>query len=111
MKILRLTYFETEISSLSVYFGRNQLKDQLFMTSDKISAPTILFLEAVVMLIDPRLPWSCKIVGYLLQRNTYSLLREIVLIGKVHFVSNWLFTVFGCLSFDISYIMPSSSPF
>ncbi|PSR97874.1 E3 ubiquitin-protein like [Actinidia chinensis var. chinensis] len=66
----------------AVHHNRNQLKDQLFMTSDKISAPTILFLEAVVMLIDPRLPWSCKIVGYLLQRNTYSLLREIVLIGK-----------------------------
>ncbi|GFZ11608.1 ubiquitin protein ligase 6 [Actinidia rufa] len=68
----------------AVHHNRNQLKDQLFMTSDKISAPTILFLEAVVMLIDPRLPWSCKIVGYLLQRNTYSLLREIVLIGKVN---------------------------
>ncbi|XP_057472155.1 LOW QUALITY PROTEIN: E3 ubiquitin-protein ligase UPL6-like [Actinidia eriantha] len=66
----------------AVHHNRNQLKDQLFMTSDKIGAPTILFLEAVVMLIDPRLPWSCKIVGYLLQRNTYSLLREIVLIGK-----------------------------
>ncbi|THG14289.1 hypothetical protein TEA_021874 [Camellia sinensis var. sinensis] len=62
--------------------GRNQLKDQLFMTSDKSSTSTILLLEAVVMLIDPGLPWSCKIVGYLLQRNTYYLLREIVLTGK-----------------------------
>ncbi|PSR92481.1 E3 ubiquitin-protein like [Actinidia chinensis var. chinensis] len=66
----------------AVHHNRNQLKDQLFMTADKTSAPTILFLETVVMLIDSRLPWSCKIVGYLLQRNTYSLLREIVLTGK-----------------------------
>ncbi|KAL7178360.1 hypothetical protein ACSBR2_031501 [Camellia fascicularis] len=66
----------------AVHQDRNQLKDQLFMTSDKSSTLTILLLEAVVMLIDPALPWSCKIVGYLLQRNTYSLLREIVLTGK-----------------------------
>ncbi|XP_057476367.1 E3 ubiquitin-protein ligase UPL6-like isoform X2 [Actinidia eriantha] len=66
----------------AVHHNRNQLKDQLFMTADKTSAPIILFLETVVMLIDPRLPWSCKIVGYLLQRNTYSKLREIVLTGK-----------------------------
>ncbi|KAI8004134.1 E3 ubiquitin-protein ligase UPL6 [Camellia lanceoleosa] len=66
----------------AVHQDRNQLKDQLFMTSDKSSTLTILLLEAVVMLIDPGLPWSCKIVGYLLQRNTYSLLREIVLTGK-----------------------------
>ncbi|XP_028080491.1 E3 ubiquitin-protein ligase UPL6-like isoform X1 [Camellia sinensis] len=65
-----------------VHQNRNQLKDQLFMTSDKSSTSTILLLEAVVMLIDPGLPWSCKIVGYLLQRNTYYLLREIVLTGK-----------------------------
>ncbi|KAF5941575.1 hypothetical protein HYC85_019217 [Camellia sinensis] len=66
----------------AVHQDRNQLKDQLFMTSDKSSTLTILLLEAVIMLIDPGLPWSCMIVGYLLQRNTYSLLREIVLTGK-----------------------------
>ncbi|XP_058212294.1 E3 ubiquitin-protein ligase UPL6 isoform X1 [Rhododendron vialii] len=66
----------------AVHHNRNQLLDQLFLTSDKSSSSTILLLEAVVMLIDPRLPWSCKIVGYLLQRNTYNLLREIILTGK-----------------------------
>ncbi|KAL7220882.1 hypothetical protein ACSBR2_013714 [Camellia fascicularis] len=66
----------------AVYKNRNQLKDQLFMTSDESSTSTILLLEAVAMLIDPRLPWSCKIAGYLFQRNTYTLLREIVLTGK-----------------------------
>ncbi|KAI8561897.1 hypothetical protein RHMOL_Rhmol04G0377700 [Rhododendron molle] len=66
----------------AVHHNRNQLLDQLFLTSHKSSTPTILLLEAVVMLIDPRLPWSCKIVGYLLQRNTYNLFREIILTGK-----------------------------
>ncbi|KAL6978059.1 E3 ubiquitin-protein ligase upl6, partial [Sarracenia purpurea var. burkii] len=66
----------------AVHRNRNQLKDQLLMTSDKSSTSTILLLETLAMLIDSRLPWSCKIVDYLLQRNTYNLLREIVLTGK-----------------------------
>ncbi|XAR49722.1 Ubiquitin--protein ligase [Bertholletia excelsa] len=66
----------------AVHQNRNQLKDQLFMTSDKFSSSAILLLETVVMLIDPRLPWSCKIVGYLLQRNMYTLFRDIVLTAK-----------------------------
>jgi ubiquitin-protein ligase E3 C len=35
------------------------------------------------LLIDPKLPWACKVVGYLLQRNAFALFREIVLTGKV----------------------------
>ncbi|KAL6343864.1 hypothetical protein AAG906_027635 [Vitis piasezkii] len=66
----------------AVHQNRNQFKGQLLMTSDEPSSPTILLLEAVVMLLDPKLPWVCKIVGHLLQRNTYSLLREIVLTAK-----------------------------
>ncbi|KAA8531179.1 hypothetical protein F0562_005907 [Nyssa sinensis] len=65
----------------AVYQNRNQLKDQL-MASEKSRTSIILLLEAVVMLIDPKLPWACKIVGYLLQRNTYTSLREIVLSWK-----------------------------
>lgn len=59
--------------------------DQLFFTSLESSTPTILLLEAVVMLIDPRLPWACKTVGYLFQKKIYLLFREIVLVGKVYF--------------------------
>lgn len=66
----------------AVHHNRYQLLNQLFLTSDKSSTSTILLLEAVVMLVDPKLPCSCKIVGYLLQRNTYNLLREIILTGK-----------------------------
>ncbi|KAK2990179.1 hypothetical protein RJ640_014631 [Escallonia rubra] len=66
----------------AVHRNRIQLKDQLFMTSLDSSASTILLLETVVMLIDPCLPWACKIVSYLLQRNTLFLFREIALVGK-----------------------------
>ncbi|KAK3002828.1 hypothetical protein RJ639_018859 [Escallonia herrerae] len=66
----------------AVHRNRIQLKDQLFMTSSESSASTILLLETVVLLIDPCLPWACKIVSYLLQRNTLSLFREIALVGK-----------------------------
>ncbi|KAK3029605.1 hypothetical protein RJ639_037922, partial [Escallonia herrerae] len=66
----------------AVHRNRIQLKDQLFMTSSESSASTILLLDTVVMLIDPCLPWACKIVSYLLQRNSYFLLREIALVGK-----------------------------
>lgn len=66
----------------AVYQNRNKLKDQLFLGSDNYSAATVILLEAVRMLIDPGLPWSCKTVGYLLQRNAYSLFRDIILAGK-----------------------------
>lgn len=62
---------------------RNQLKDQLLLTPEESSAQITLLLEAVVLLIDPKLPWTCKVVGYLLQRNVFNLLRELVLKGKV----------------------------
>ncbi|KAK9288799.1 hypothetical protein L1049_017264 [Liquidambar formosana] len=66
----------------AVHKNRNQLKDQLLMSSEKSSTSTILLLEAVVMLINPKLPWVCKVVGYLLERNAYTLLRDIILTGK-----------------------------
>lgn len=66
----------------AVHMNRNQLKDKCLMSSEKSSSSTILLLEAIVMLIDPKLPWVCKIVGYLLQQNAYTMLREIILTWK-----------------------------
>ncbi|XP_021757008.1 E3 ubiquitin-protein ligase UPL6-like [Chenopodium quinoa] len=40
------------------------------------------FLEALVKLIDPELPWACGTISYLLQRNTFTLFREITLAAK-----------------------------
>ncbi|KAG4942304.1 hypothetical protein JHK82_046507 [Glycine max] len=42
----------------------------------------IPLLEVLVLLIDPKLPWSCNLVQYLIQNNGVGLLREIVLTGK-----------------------------
>jgi len=53
------------------------------MVARDSSLTATLLLEAVVLLIDPKLPWACKVVGYLLQRNAFALFREIVLTGKV----------------------------
>lgn len=66
----------------AVYENRNQLMDPLHMASDKSSSSTFLPLEAVFILIDFSLPWTCKVVGYLVQTKIYVLLREILLTGK-----------------------------
>ncbi|KAK4586405.1 hypothetical protein RGQ29_023518 [Quercus rubra] len=66
----------------AVHQNRNQLKEQLLMKPEESSVSMTLLLEAVVSLIDPKLPWVCNIVGYLLQRKTFSLFREIALIWK-----------------------------
>ncbi|KAI9387307.1 hypothetical protein POPTR_010G150000v4 [Populus trichocarpa] len=66
----------------AIYQNRKQLKDQLVMVPRDSSLTATLLLEAVVLLIDPKLPWACKVVGYLLQRNAFALFREIVLTGK-----------------------------
>lgn len=62
------------------------MKDQLFVTPEESNTPPTLLLEAVVLLIDSRLPWTCKVVSYLLERNVFTLLRELIVTGKVMFL-------------------------
>lgn len=59
------------------------MKDQLFSTAEKFNQSANILLEAVILLIDPKLPWACNIVCYLSERNMNSMLRETVLLGKV----------------------------
>ncbi|CAN6676685.1 unnamed protein product [Malus baccata var. baccata] len=66
----------------AVHQNRNQLKDQLFAAPEEATTSTTLLLEALVLLIDPKLPWACETVGYLLQRKAFILYREIILTGK-----------------------------
>ncbi|XP_010549016.1 PREDICTED: E3 ubiquitin-protein ligase UPL6 [Tarenaya hassleriana] len=66
----------------AVHHNRNHLKDQLLVTSQEANVSTTLLLEAVVLLLDPKLPWVCKIVSFLLQRNVFTLFREIVTTAK-----------------------------
>jgi ubiquitin-protein ligase E3 C len=58
----------------AVHQNRKKLKEY--------SRSSDILLEAVVLLINPRLPWACKTVGYLFQRNIFILLREIILVEK-----------------------------
>ncbi|XP_043725409.1 E3 ubiquitin-protein ligase UPL6-like isoform X2 [Telopea speciosissima] len=66
----------------AVHHNRDQLEDQLLMSSECTSVPAVILLEAVVILTDPKLPWACSVVGYLLRRNIFVLLRDIVVIAK-----------------------------
>lgn len=68
------------------------MKNQLLLTPEESNASAIPLLEVLVLLIDPKLPWSCKIVGYLSQNNAFGLLREIILTGKV--TTEFLFSLF-----------------
>ncbi|XP_074348317.1 E3 ubiquitin-protein ligase UPL6 isoform X2 [Apium graveolens] len=67
----------------AVYENRNQLKDQLLVASSGSSTSAAFLLESLVMLIEPQVSWSCKIVAFLLQRNVYHLIREIIFTAKI----------------------------
>ncbi|MBA0651830.1 hypothetical protein Goklo_019132 [Gossypium klotzschianum] len=75
----------------AIHHNRNQLKDQLLMTGEEPSASTTILLQALVLILDPKLPWACKTVGYLLQRNVFSLFREVILTAKENINANGSF--------------------
>ncbi|KAI3821618.1 hypothetical protein L1987_09187 [Smallanthus sonchifolius] len=66
----------------AVHHNRYQFKDQLLSTSLDSGSSINILLKAAVLLIDPKLPWSCKTVSYLLQQNIYRIFREVVFTGK-----------------------------
>ncbi|KAI4335030.1 hypothetical protein L6164_013716 [Bauhinia variegata] len=66
----------------AIHQNRYQLKDQLLLSPNESNASPIPLLEVLVLLLNPKLPWSCSIVGYLFQKNAFALLREIILTGK-----------------------------
>lgn len=67
----------------AVYENRNQWMYPNLMACPNFSSSARLLLEAVTLLIDPKLPWSCSTVSHLFQRNIYSLFREILLTIKM----------------------------
>ncbi|XP_057524735.1 E3 ubiquitin-protein ligase UPL6 isoform X2 [Amaranthus tricolor] len=75
-RVKRLTY-----ACIRAVHANSQLKKQSSV-SESMSHILSVLLESVVILIDPKLPWACKIVGYLLQRSTLTLLREMTLAAK-----------------------------
>ncbi|CAH9080391.1 unnamed protein product [Cuscuta europaea] len=76
----------------ALHANRNHLKYQLLEASEILHTPTSILLDTVHLLIDPRLPWSCKIVTYLLERNIHCMFRELILSWKEgnFSVSNWV---------------------
>ncbi|XP_012455427.1 E3 ubiquitin-protein ligase UPL6 isoform X2 [Gossypium raimondii] len=66
----------------AIHQNRNQLKDQLLMAPEEATASTTILLQTLLLFLDPKLPWACKAVGYLMQRNVFSLFREVILMVK-----------------------------
>ena len=76
-------YFSSELFLLDVVLDRNQLRNQLLAAPVNSNTPATLLLDTIIFLLQPELPWVCKIVGYFLERNAYALIRDITLTGKV----------------------------
>ncbi|XVE82321.1 hypothetical protein DITRI_Ditri15bG0138900 [Diplodiscus trichospermus] len=66
----------------AIHQNRTQLKDQLLITPEESCASTTILFQALVLLLDPKLPWACKTVDYLMQRNVFSMFREVILTVK-----------------------------
>lgn len=43
----------------------------------------IVLLGTVASLIEPKMPWACKTVGYLVEKKAFTLFREIAIILQV----------------------------
>ncbi|KAB2063023.1 hypothetical protein ES319_A10G189700v1 [Gossypium barbadense] len=66
----------------AIHQNRKQLKDQLLMAPEEATASTTILLQTLFLFLDPKLPWACKAVGYLMQRNVFFLFREVILMVK-----------------------------
>ncbi|KAL8244545.1 hypothetical protein R6Q59_010803 [Mikania micrantha] len=87
-----------------IVLNRYQFKDQLLSTSLDSGSPINILLKAVVLLIDPKLPWSCKTVSYFLQQNIHQIFREVVISGKVHYSLSLIFASSGKMGKHIMFI-------
>ncbi|XP_019096388.1 PREDICTED: E3 ubiquitin-protein ligase UPL6-like [Camelina sativa] len=76
VKKLALTCIE------AIHQNRNLLRDQLLVTPEEASISTAILMEAMALLLDPKLPWVCKIISYLQKRNIFKLVREMVTTAK-----------------------------
>eukprot|EP01018_Ginkgo_biloba_P026105 Gb_04194 [translate_table: standard] len=63
----------------AVHQNREQMMNQLLKPLGSADFPGVLLLETVIILTDSTLPWAGKTIAYLLQRNTFVLLRDILL--------------------------------
>ncbi|RID80343.1 hypothetical protein BRARA_A03013 [Brassica rapa] len=66
----------------AIHQNRDRLRDQLLVTPEESTISTAILMDAMSLLLDPKLPWVCKIVSYLQKRNIFKLVREIVTTAK-----------------------------
>ncbi|KAH0927084.1 hypothetical protein HID58_019340 [Brassica napus] len=62
--------------------SRDRLRDQLLVTTEEASTSTAILMEAMSLVLDPKLPWVCKTVSYLQKRHIFQLVRDIVITAK-----------------------------
>ncbi|KAG9457742.1 hypothetical protein H6P81_002250 [Aristolochia fimbriata] len=66
----------------ALHQNRDRLKAEVLMSLDSsTNTSTGILLAAVLLLINPKVPWVCKVIGYLLQKKSFALLRDIILTG------------------------------
>ncbi|CAM0957626.1 unnamed protein product [Alopecurus aequalis] len=63
----------------AVYQKRYDWSNQLLMSVESTTMPSVQLLEAVACLLNPELPWNCKVVGYLQHKRIYCLFRGIII--------------------------------
>jgi hypothetical protein len=57
------------------------------MSVESTEMPFVRLLEAVTCLLNPKLPWICKVVGYLQHKRIYCLFRGIIIAVPVCSIS------------------------
>ncbi|KAF8095457.1 hypothetical protein N665_0332s0039 [Sinapis alba] len=66
----------------AIHQNRDLLRDQLLVTPEEATISTAILMDAMSLLLDPKLPWVCKIFSYLQKRKIFKLVREIVTTAK-----------------------------
>ncbi|BAB02722.1 unnamed protein product [Arabidopsis thaliana] len=98
----------------AIHQNRNRLRDQLLVTPEEASISTAILMEAVSLLLDPKLPWVCKIVSYLQKRKVFKLVREMVTTAKVFanpsLSQHYIHQMASCIQKDTCVLPMETSP-
>jgi hypothetical protein len=71
----------------TVHQKRHDWGSQLLMPPESTPKPCGSLLETAACLINPKLAWNCKVVGYLQRKKIYCLFRGIIISIPVSCVS------------------------
>lgn len=63
----------------AVHQKRYDWSNQLLLPVESSAMPFVRLIEAVACLLNPKLPWNCKVVGYLQYKRIYCLFRGIII--------------------------------